>query len=682
MKYRYLPLSTLPGSPNGVYSIRLLHLLPATSRAAKLECELIETDIPDNSHENLQPACSIDAPHDHASYQALSYTWGDPNFTSSLHVVARGDTEEAPATPTGVIGITENLHSALQNLRDSNRILVLWVDAVCIDQTNIPERNSQVSNIPQIYAGAASVLVWLGTDDLHSSGRLCLSFFTDLAAVIANEDPQQRYSVSWRKRLKINKMISDFLSIAQPSPIGPLLSRPWFRRRWIVQEVVLAKDVTVHCGETSIPWAALEAGLAELYKNDMGGFSRNERTVLRTMSHIRNAKSGAKSQVPLDTLVEFETFLCADPRDRLYALYGVIRKWVPSSMDHETRTGKVDYALSIGDVFTNFAILMLRLVDILLPGTSYHPVTHLLQLATAIQQPIGQEISSIPSWVPDWTGTLAYTPLDHSPPDRDASLGLPKRRVEVQTSSRNERLLLSAGLVYDIVIKTVSLDTEPLLGPVHCAKAELNHFLGSVAKQFDETEFFDSSNSDEYRPTGEHIISALATALIANWEQTPPNSYFAQHSRFRNDFLEQLGSSHYHLPEILHKWPAYVELITITMRGRCLFLSHAGYIGVASANIQEGDVVSILSDIRIPFILRPKGAAAVPVKGGLPYVPDLLCCKSGRLETSPSADGVWTPSSCTFRLISDAYVHGLMNGEALKQLGEPFGDSFQVISIA
>ena len=673
-------------------SIRLLHLLPATDRDAELECRLMETQIPDYIHGQSPSGsawCST-----HIQYQALSYTWGESKFPKSLHVLREAGRDGVQrASLAGVINITENLHSALNTLRKSDKTLVLWVDAICIDQDNIPERNNQVANIAQTYAAAAGVLVWLGADDLQHNGRLCLNFFTDLASLITGDSDAgtQDDRASWRKRLEINKMVSAFLDSAQPRPITSFLARPWFRRRWIIQEVVLANDVSVHCGEASIRWDTFELALTELFENDKGGFSDEHRTALQTMSRIRNADSGAKSQVPLDTLVEFESFICKNARDRLYALYGVIQHWFPGSAGKEDHISNVDYGLSVAEIFTNFALLMMRLNDILPPSMTYDPVTHVLQLAAAIQQPMhrGKHSASeevcekIPSWVPDWTGTLTNKPLNHTPTDRDASFGIPKRQVEILTSNHDTRLIVFVGLVYDIVTANISLDVEPLYGPVHKAKATLNDFLCSVAESFNNTGFFSAACIDRYHPTGEHIISALATTLVADWEHTPANSYFAQHHRFPRDFLEQLTSSKHHLSEILHKWPAYVELVAITMRGRGLFLTQSGYIGACTANVHAGDVVCVLSDMKVPFILRPKGEAAVSVQDSLPHIPrchpfrneNQLRDVVSAVENEPSAH-------CKFQLMGDAYVHGLMNGEAAKKLGGQLDDSLRILPIA
>src|SRR6266480_3054658 len=112
MKYKYPPLTIQPGGARNVFSIRLLHLLPATDRDAQLECQLIETHIPNSQSGRAQGST-------HIQYQALSYTWGEPEFPRSLHVLqGPGDDGAEHASLAGDVNITENLHSALHNLRN------------------------------------------------------------------------------------------------------------------------------------------------------------------------------------------------------------------------------------------------------------------------------------------------------------------------------------------------------------------------------------------------------------------------------------------------------------------------------------------------------------------------------------------------------------------------------------
>jgi hypothetical protein len=604
-------------------------------------------------------------------------------FTKTLHVL--NGTETA-----GNINITENLHSALQNLREPDKILVLWVDAVCIDQSNIPERNSQVSNMPQTYSEASAVLVWLGIDSLQNDGQLCLDFFNQLARHISSgpglsERPDRR---CWRRRCKINQMVTTFLDSTKPRVIASFLARPWFRRRWIIQEVVLAPNVSIHCGASSIAWTTFELALTELFDNDEGGFSDEHRTTLRIMSRIRHADAGAKSQAPLDTLVEFSSFACSNPRDRLYALYGVIQHWLPGSPD-AVQIGSVDYASSVGAVYTNFARLMMQLNDSRPSDAVYNPHTHVLQLAAALKHGIkhgesqpSEICEKIPTWVPDWTGTLCYKSLNHSPLDRDASSDVPVRKIEILPFKDGTRILISTGILYDIITTSISLDISLMFDSVHQAKNALNDFLCSVDSRCQETGFFCGEDRDSYHHTGEHFVVALATALVANWEHTPENSYFAQNPRFPKDFLEQLGSSQHHLPEILHKWPAYVELITETMRGRCLFLTQLGYIGIGAVNVQADDVVCILNGTRIPFLLRPSKGRVATFQDGLASIAGCYNVQNDNVfnvHVRNIADEL--SKYCTFELVTDAYVHGLMDGEAAKKLGPRLEDALKILPI-
>jgi hypothetical protein len=134
-RYLYQPLS--PGRVT-----RLLTVEPASAVDAPLLCSLKETEI----------GAEI-------KYFALSYVWG----------AAKGD---RPLTCDGkTLYITLNCESALRHLRRKDLPLVIWIDAVCIDQTSPSDKNAQVSLMGLIYMHAYMVYVWLGesregTEDL------------------------------------------------------------------------------------------------------------------------------------------------------------------------------------------------------------------------------------------------------------------------------------------------------------------------------------------------------------------------------------------------------------------------------------------------------------------------------------------------------------------------------------
>lgn len=684
MKYRYIPLSVQAGDPSGLFAIRLLYLLPAAEPNLEIQCRLVETLIPD--YRGVKPSPSSQAVA-HIEYKALSYTWGEPEFPKTLYVLSEDQ-------PPRVIKITENLYAALQNLRQKDKTIHLWVDALCINQEDIQERNSQVSNIPQTYTEASGVIVWLGTDSSEHDGQLCLKFLKNLAQEIFNNRYQLRFRgvnpESWRSEVVIYKTITRYLDNEEKHIVDWFLSRPWFRRRWIIQEVVLARKVVVHCGSSTISWPEFELALTELLQSHKHGFDPKQLITLRTMSRIRNPRKGAKMQTPLDTLVEFSDFLCSNDLDRLYALYGVIQHWLRDS-SNESQTGIIDYASSIGAVYANFAIMMMSLsrsnpfFDNL-----YDSHTHVLQLAGALKSGVnhlsnhqlGVTCETIPTWVPDWTGTMFYKPMKHTPSNGNASFGLTIKDSIVLPFQQGGRILILSGVVYDIVTTSIAIDVDLLHG-TDDAKRAVNDFLFNVDNHCQSTGFFQNKDPNIYAPTGKHFIAALATTMVANWEHTPDDSYFAQDPGFPEVFLEQLHNSSYHLPEILHKWPAYVDIIRETMRGRHLFLTQSGYIGICDGDVKPHDVVCILSGIKVPFLLRTSNGTVPTFRDGSVHIPG---CYGGSVndftfDNDAKVIAADLSERCMFDLLGDTYVHGLMNGEAGKKHGTQFEKAMKILPV-
>jgi len=58
--------------------------------------------------------------------------------------------------------ISENLHAALQRIRDVQQPVEIWVDSICINQKDLAERSSQVGLMRDIYEGSEEVVIWLG----------------------------------------------------------------------------------------------------------------------------------------------------------------------------------------------------------------------------------------------------------------------------------------------------------------------------------------------------------------------------------------------------------------------------------------------------------------------------------------------------------------------------------------
>jgi hypothetical protein len=120
------------------YMIRVLILFPGRE-PDPICCELSHTYISNRQQEPQPERCQ--------PYEALSYIWEDQSQT--LDILVSGKHLE----------VTLNLESALRHLRQTNKPRFLWVDAVCINQKNIEERNAQVLRMNLIYEQARQVVV-------------------------------------------------------------------------------------------------------------------------------------------------------------------------------------------------------------------------------------------------------------------------------------------------------------------------------------------------------------------------------------------------------------------------------------------------------------------------------------------------------------------------------------------
>jgi len=86
-----------------------------------------------------------------------NYTWG---FNNCDHQIL---CDEHP------FFVTANCHAALKHLRLPSRTRTIWVDAICIDQSSMSERNEQVKLMGDIYKLANKVFIWLGQGDATTS---------------------------------------------------------------------------------------------------------------------------------------------------------------------------------------------------------------------------------------------------------------------------------------------------------------------------------------------------------------------------------------------------------------------------------------------------------------------------------------------------------------------------------
>jgi hypothetical protein len=230
-------------------------------------------------------------------YTAVSYTWGDADPTEVIYL----DGKAFPVRP--------NLWSCLYYLSleaGHVRSIYIWVDAICIDQTNDEERTAQVRLMDAIYRDAAFVSVWLGlvpaADQFMHGSRAPIKTF--------DQDP-----FDWD-----DEMFS-------------LAVRPYWSRFWVIQEFLLNQTVVVYCSGNVIDWS--------FFQDILGRKAGVEMLSDRSYDAIRSAPTHLQSALSLlvgrhpdrhpDMLLPLHELLirhrgsqCKDPRDRVFSLLGLV----------------------------------------------------------------------------------------------------------------------------------------------------------------------------------------------------------------------------------------------------------------------------------------------------------------------------------------------------------------------
>ena len=242
--------------------IRLLrlHARPSPSKASSVQAE---KNVP--IYCDLYPVAFSEARNQ--GYEALSYTWGNPEEPLSILV----NKTEVP--------VTRNLHVALEHLRGETSGVVLWVDALCINQTDDVKKSEQVNFMREIYAHANNTRVWLGpaegTSDeimvqLAQIGKTVIDrgafdLFIRMTTLSIKDRDGAVHAEDQATKLVEDMLDRSLLQIKDSlrllTGVRDLLSRPYWSRVWILQEIVVSRNVEVYCGKLKIGFAFLHAAM-------------------------------------------------------------------------------------------------------------------------------------------------------------------------------------------------------------------------------------------------------------------------------------------------------------------------------------------------------------------------------------------------------------------------------------
>lgn len=654
--------------------------------------------LPGSGHDALRcnvRQCTLSDP---PTYEALSYTWKASEYDySSTSPLERAEDELADEEAKRrqdarfkvhcddkVLFVGAGLHGALKRLRGSTEPRALWVDQICIDQSNLNERSTQVRMMRHIYSGASRVILWAGEEDQFTEKAFEVitklsPIFAHLALAIlelmddATDDAQLRTLRDAMVETHGIPMFDEFvptyeqvqLAVEVPpqddwKSLPSIFNRPVFTRIWIVQEICCAKKAVVMCGSHTIgfiklakvamlfanpSWSPLYERLLDSHDPNSFGPGLNFVFVGQICGWRLKYHQGWQQRAWCEAIEMSSAFQATDPRDKIFAWLGAAKHRGDDDEDDDDLIIP-DYRASVQDVFMRATQAMIQR-------------DKSINILYRVQDRSSHLTPGLPSWVPDYV-LNAYDPSVASMPM------VMFARPTVYTASGSTTAYVHWPLAADpscMATRAYHVDTitrlTGLYDLAHCGRTdwEWSAFASSLATY----------------PTGEELASVFWRTCVAN--RSEDWAYPASARSFRRFgclatltwMLDFWGPTT--TPELtvrvlslrhgqdLQRNPIFQRLIqhfhetngaeldqdrTFTMAsgmarvGRQLYITERGYMGLCRPSVKEGDEVHIISGGPAPFILRPaedRSAGDVPC----------------------------------YTLMGDCYHHGIMDGEATQR---------------
>jgi len=558
------------------HNIRLLRLLPGRPEDT-ISCECVHF-----------PLCTGSETY---PYIAISYTWGN---SSRNHLILLNNRRYYT---------TESAIEVLLHVRSQNEIKTIWIDAICINQSNVPEKNDQVRLMGRIYSSAQQTLVWLGP--MSRDSAMAIDFIPRIKQAL--EEFQGVKEVT-------DKMLLEKTSTRYDSPewqaVGNLFTRPWFQRVWVIQEVALSPAVCFMCGDHTLPWQDI-------------GFMTDTLTHWR-LGHLLNVTSSPTNHLTSgvsnfwsmqDTrnnvqilgrreslaMVLFKSmgFLATDPKDQIYGILGLINMGNVELQPQYENTVQSVYMHAV-----QWSLVQEESFDLLYLSGITHP----------------RNIPRLPSWVPDFSTDIAINPF---------GMPSPGHSVHYTAGGSLESAIITYIRFHDgcLIARGVIIDTIDIFGHVrvgsHQEKREEIH------KTWNEwiRQAISLVAAHQGLYCGVKAARSFWRTLIADSTHTTKEPAPTHYEKYFQSFKEiYIDDTQYHDLD----WKQAQALVVNDTRisetrktegyqylfafldasiGRRFCITKRGNLGLVPSEVAKGDKICVLLGAKAPFVVRESSKA-------------------------------------------------------------------------
>ncbi|KAI0968156.1 HET-domain-containing protein [Xylaria arbuscula] len=497
-------------------------------------------------------------------YEALSYEWGSPEKDETIEIEVSIVMDENMSHNNSAcrhLPITSNLAVALRHVRFHDRPRTLWIDAVCIDQSNSQERSAQVQRMGEIFSLANSVVAWLGPS--FTGSRLALNTLRRIGERLEVSNTIYIFPSPQCFGQDGQVMFAQLPTMDELDTIAQLCKVPYFARLWVVQELVLASAKSVvKCGDDGVPWPFFRRAMLHIVSwRDSIPDQR-----YRAISPVINICSSPPA-ISLPTLLYNHHYRgCADARDKVYACMNLLD---PAVRKHIV----ADYSKSTLDVFKEVFLGFLgreeRLAQLPYAGNCTLPA------------------SAWPTWLPDWSNHVST----------------------IMSFAHRVSSISAAGAKYiapnKLQVHGFSFAQISITG----GQVTSGDGFSGVVKFLEDLGLEDLQTSNY--PNGETLLDAyIQTIFLGLLDER----YFG----FGYPTLSQIRDTLTKLKDYDGNVDRSIQLdihVTRTASAGKMFTTSNGYLGKTTSPIQPGDDVFIILGCDGPMILRPTSAGEYEIVG-------------------------------------------------------------------
>ncbi|KAM0713931.1 hypothetical protein Q7P37_010893 [Cladosporium fusiforme] len=533
-------------------------------------------------------------------YTALSYVWGSSVLECTVDI---GEIS---------LGITRSLDTAIRHLRHEKESVIVWIDQICINQSDLAEKTAQVQLMSLIYERAWNTVIWLGdfaADDAFDALQELQNITINASGPLLDEEKERMCNPPYM-------VPGGFKAIER------FFSAPWFQRTWTIQEAVLSGELWVIAGSSTRHWEDSVGCAADNQR--LGLFqpvpthAENLDTTKATPDDVtpvrlhgvlaanaiwsfRQYYHSSLQRYPLiQALVDTRHTQATNPLDNVYGILGLCRNVIIP-----------DYTLDATELWRRVSLQILK------AEIQDYTLAQACRLLCCVDHDMDDSVD-VPSWAVDWSKPRVTTSLAFSTSAVSCfDAGKSSTTTGVFRVHECESVLCLNAKMFDTIhhlspiLEDADLEAAVSGTDNMALRTCIAHATSAPPDLLTKLSFLgfcmlltagkDSSGMQKYLAGYTEILSFLSDAVTQN-SPTFPDQIYTPRQRKGRLTLENLKTRS--CGKLFQDLRAAFKSAVFNRR---LCWTKKGHLGLVPRFAKQGDCVAVVPGSPVPFVIRRAG---------------------------------------------------------------------------